>query len=210
LSNFKTTRKDSCGSGGFIPQEYDIFRNIDIGRDVLGFDYEGFYKQMQDPYHRAQYLKMKAAMDEGYMYVYWFFGIGLAPVTLPELIAWGGTDMLAVKTTASVVSQLAVNHDVDAVDVAADAFLIPGVSGVVGGFADFNLIEGRQLQINTNPNRILFNGATSLLSDGMGNRFAPAINQLPTRATRVGATIMITTPYSTVEQGLNYRYEEKK
>ncbi|MBA5630575.1 hypothetical protein [Moheibacter lacus] len=33
-----------------------------------------------------------------------------------------------------------------------------------------------------------------------------AINQMPTAATQNAATIMVNTPYSIVEQGLNQRY----
>src|SRR5690606_32059173 len=209
----KVKKKNSSGSSwGFIPQKYNPFRNFDAGNYFLGYDYEKQHARMQEPYFREGYLKMNAAMNEGYWYTIGFFGIGLAPIILPEIVTFGSIKMFSTKAVISATAQIVVNDGdvgkVDLIDVAADATLIPGVSGAVGGVADFRL-SGRMLEINTDPNSILINSATSVISGGMGERFDSSIKLMPTATTQTAAEVMIKTPHSLVEQSLNNSYEHR-
>ena len=137
------------------------------------------------------------------------FGSVLAPAILPEIITFGSIKIFSTKAAISATAQIVVNGDVDLIDVAADATLIPGVSGAVGGVADFNVKEDRKLEINTDPNSILINSATSIMSGGMGSRFNSSIKQLPSTATQTAAEVMIKTPHSIVEQSLNKTYGDE-
>ena len=57
----------------------DLDSALDIEVVFMGWESQGLIES------NSHGLQMRHR-GEGYMYVYWFFGIGLAPITLPELI----------------------------------------------------------------------------------------------------------------------------
>ena len=176
-----------------------------IGRNIFGYNYEKYSDLYNDPDWFAGYKKMYQAKREGEWFAVGVFGSVLAPAILPEIITFGSIKIFSTKAAISATAQIVVNGDVDLIDVAADATLIPGISGAVGGAVNYR-ISDQKLEINTDPNSILINSATSIMSGGMGSRFNSSIKQLPSTATQTAAEVMIKTPHSIVEQSLNKTY----
>ena len=123
------------------------------------------------------------------------------------------TEGLLIKGAVSITGQAAVNKNLDVIDLGADMFTAPGVSGGIGGAYDFNILPDQNGQHFFNNSgdykKVGVNAATSLISGGLGNRFSPAVNTIQNKATKNAATYMIETNYNIVEQGLNKAYEKK-
>lgn len=119
-----------------------------------------------------------------------------------------------IKGAVSTTGQFAINQNLDFIDLGADMFAIPGVSGGIGGAFDLTLFpnENNQYFLNHSKDysKIGINAATSLLSGGLGNRFSPALNTIENKASKNAATYMIETNYNIVEQALNKAYDEKQ
>jgi RHS repeat-associated protein len=214
LITAKDTQKSSSfgsrsRSGSLMTMSGFSSSRFSIGRNIFGYNYEKYSDLYNDPDWFAGYKKMYQAKREGEWFAVGVFGSVLAPAILPEIITFGSIKIFSTKAAISATAQIVVNGDVDLIDVAADATLIPGVSGAVGGVADFNVKEDRKLEINTDPNSILINSATSIMSGGMGSRFNSSIKQLPSTATQTAAEVMIKTPHSIVEQSLNKTYGDE-
>lgn len=192
-------------SSSFFPISINI-PQIDIKSAFFGNHVDGAYKRILSTEEgREKYGKMQKAKRDGEKAVVAFFGVMAAPAVLGEVVVYGSIKVVAAKAIVSTTAQIAINQDVDAIDVIADSFLIPGVSGAVGGAVDFKASE-MQFKFNTDTNTIIINSGTSLISGGMGSRFNSAVSQMPT-ATQAATEAMISLPTAIIEQQANKSYD---
>ncbi|MCA4777283.1 hypothetical protein IF128_06535 [Empedobacter stercoris] len=120
---------------------------------------------------RATYGKMQDAKREGEIGLV----AGAAVLASLPVTTTGGLTVLGTKALISITAQVVVNKDVDLIDVTADTFAVPGGSGLIGGKYNYN-ISNMTLETSTDTNAILFNGVTSTLGAGLGNRTDKIIN----------------------------------
>ncbi|WP_407518022.1 RHS repeat domain-containing protein, partial [Elizabethkingia anophelis] len=136
------------------------------------------------------------------------------PMVLESLPSLFSAEGLLIKGAISTTGQAAVNQNLDVIDLGADMFTVPGVSGGIGGAYDFNILpdqNGQHFFNNSNDyKKIGVNAATSLLSSGLGNRFSSSINTIQNTATKNTTNYIIETNYNIVEQSLNKAYEKKQ
>lgn len=123
-----------------------------------------------------------------------------APVTAAE-----GLTVLGTKALISTGSQAIVNKDVDLVDLAADTFLPPGLSGLVDGKYNFN-ISNSTFESSNDTNAILFNGATNTLGAGLGNSADKFINGVQKSGLENTIGNLSNTATSLLEQEINKIY----
>lgn len=199
-------------SSSFFPISINI-PQIDIKSAFFGNHVDGAYKRILSTEEgREKYGKMQKAKRDGEKAVVAFFGVMAAPAVLGEVVVYGSIKVVAAKAIVSTTAQISTFENLedfkafDVADVAADTFLIPGVSGAVGGAIDYKPLKGG-LNINSDANTIIVNSATSLISGGMGSRFNSAVSQMPT-ATQAATEAMISLPTAIIEQQANKSYNE--
>jgi len=185
----------------------------DLKSAFFGNHVDGAYKRILSTEEgREKYGKMQKAKRNGEKAVVAFFGVMAAPVVLGEVVVYGSIKVVAAKAIVSTTAQISTFENLedfkafDVADVAADTFLIPGVSGAVGGAIDYKPLKGG-LNINSDANTIIVNSATSLISAGMGSRFNSSVSQMPT-ATQAVTEAMISLPHAITEQQVNKSYNE--
>ncbi|MEC5396053.1 RHS repeat-associated core domain-containing protein, partial [Bergeyella sp. RCAD1439] len=137
-------------------------------------------------------------------------GIILAPL-LPYAVSTGSTSVLATKAGISTIGQITINQNIDLADVLADTFLIPGVSGAAGSVHNFKVFGDKSFKLNTEVNirSTLFATGTSLVTFGIGNAYAPAVNNITSPIAKRTVSNIINYNNSVLEQGLNRAYDEK-
>ena len=156
------------------PQFSGLNLNIptpDLTSAFFGNHVNGAYKHVLSPENVDTYVKMQEAKREGEIGLV----AGAAVIASLPVTAAEGLTVLGTKALISTVSQVVINRDVDLIDVTADTFAVPGVSGLIGGKYNYN-ISNTTLETSTDTNAILFNGVTSTLEAGLGNRTDKIIN----------------------------------
>lgn len=153
---------------------------------------------------RATYGKMQDAKREGEIGLV----AGAAVLASLPVTTTGGLTVLGTKALISIAAQGVINQNIDLVDTTADILAVPGISGLVGGKYDYNVFGNKkfELQSNTDTNAILFNGATSTLGAGLGNRADKFINgnQISELENTIGTVTNTATSF--LEQELNKIY----
>ncbi|RRT91211.1 hypothetical protein [Empedobacter falsenii] len=106
------------------------------------------------------------------------------------------------------INEKFISKNIDLVDTTADILAVPGISGLVGGKYDYYIFGDKKLELqsNTDTNAILFNGVTSTLGAGLGNRADKFINGMQKSGLENTIGTVTNTATSFLEQELNKIY----
>ena len=186
---------------------YGVSINIptpDLTSAFFGNHVDGAYKHVLSPENVDTYVKMQEAKREGEIGLV----AGAAVIASLPVTAVEGLTVLGTKALISVTAQGVINQNIDLVDTTADILAVPGISGLVGGKYDYNVFGNKkfELQSNTDTNAILFNGVTSTLGAGLGNRADKFINGMQKSGLENTIGTVTNTATSFLEQELNKIY----
>lgn len=195
------------GSASNKPQFAGLNLNIptpDLTSAFFGNHVDGAYKHVLSPENVDTYVKMQEAKREGEIGLV----AGAAVIASLPVTAVEGLTVLGTKALISVTAQGVINQNIDLVDTTADILAVPGISGLVGGKYDYNVFGNKkfELQSNTDTNAILFNGVTSTLGAGLGNRADKFINGMQKSGLENTIGTVTNTATSFLEQELNKIY----
>ena len=191
------------------PQTSGLIFNIpkpDLTSAFFGNHVDGAYKRVLSPENIDSYSKMQDAKREGEIGLV----AGAAVLASIPITTTGGYIVLGTKAFISVTAQGVVNQNVDLVDTTADILAVPGASGLVGVKYDYYIFGDKKLELqsNTDTNAILFNGVTSILGAGLGNRADKFINGMQKSGLENTIGTVTNTATSFLEQELNKIYEK--
>ena len=191
------------------PQTSGLIFNIpkpDLTSAFFGNHVDGAYKRVLSPENIDSYSKMQDAKREGEIDLV----AGAAVLASIPVTTTGGYIVLGTKAFISVTAQGVVNQNVDLFDTTADILAVPGASGLVGGKYDLHLFGNKKFELNTktDTNAILFNGVTSTLGAGLGNRADKFINGMQKSGLENTIGTVTNTATSFLEQELNKIYEK--
>ncbi|MGV0752408.1 RHS repeat-associated core domain-containing protein [Empedobacter brevis] len=197
----------ATGSASNKPQFAGLNLNIpapDLTSAFFGNHVDGAYKHVLSPENVDTYVKMQDAKREGEIGLV----AGAAVIASLPVTAVEGLTVLGTKALISVTAQGVINQNIDLVDTTADILAVPGISGLVGGKYDYNVFGNKkfELQSNTDTNAILFNGVTSTLGAGLGNRADKFINGMQKSGLENTIGTVTNTATSFLEQELNKIY----